>query len=74
MITHMKTTLKAAPEVADGGTARVPLSPTQKLAIADGLWHTAWELAAAGVRDRNPSLTEEEVARRVGALFLRVRT
>ena len=47
------------------------LTPERKLEVAHGLWQTAWELTTAGVRTREPSLSESEVRARVRELFLR---
>jgi hypothetical protein len=49
----------------------IGLSPDQKFAIANGLRRTAWELAAAGVRLREPALSEDDVQARVRDQFLR---
>jgi hypothetical protein len=48
------------------------LSPEQKLAVAQSLRETAWELVAAGVRLRQPELPEPEVQDRVREIFRRV--
>jgi len=48
------------------------MTPNAKLAVANGLRETAWQLTAAGVRLREPDLGEEEVQRRVRDIFLRV--
>ena len=50
------------------------LTPGEKLAVAQGLRDTAWELTAAGVRMRYPDLAESEVQERVREIFLRVVT
>ena len=47
------------------------LTPARKLEIAHGLWQTAWELTTAGVRAREPGLSESEVTARVREIFLR---
>jgi len=47
------------------------LSPAAKLAIAQQLRQTAWELTAAGVRARHPQLSAEAIRERVRAIFLR---
>jgi len=47
------------------------LSPEAKLAIAQQLRRTAWELAAAGVRARHPEVPPEAIQERVRAIFLR---
>jgi hypothetical protein len=47
------------------------MTPSEKLATAYALRQTAWELAAAGVRLRNPGLGEEEVEIQVREIFLR---
>ena len=49
----------------------IGLSPDQKFAIANGLRQTAWELAAAGVRLREPPLSADDVQAHVRNLFLR---
>ena len=48
------------------------MTPDAKMAVANGLRETAWELTAAGVRFREPGLDEEEVQQRVRDIFLRV--
>jgi hypothetical protein len=50
------------------------IAPAQKLAVAQGLRHLAWELTAAGIRVRHPDLTEPEVQEQVREVFARVRT
>ena len=50
------------------------MTPEQKLAVAHRLRETAWELAAAGVRMREPELAEDAVQERVRRLFLRAVT
>ena len=47
------------------------MTPDAKLAVANGLRETAWELTAAGVRLREPHLDEEAVQQRVRDIFLR---
>ena len=47
------------------------LTPERKLEIVHGLWQTAWELTTAGVRAREPGLSESEVTARVREIFLR---
>jgi hypothetical protein len=51
-----------------------PLSPQQKLAIAHQLRVTAWHLTAAGVRLREPTLSDDAVTERVRQIFLRAVT
>ena len=46
------------------------LSPEQKLAVARQLRQTAWELVRAGVRLREPNLSDEAVEERVRRIFL----
>ena len=47
------------------------LTPARKLEIVHGLWQTAWELTTAGVRTREPDLSESDVTARVREIFLR---
>ncbi len=47
------------------------LSPATRIAVAQQLRDTAWELAAAGVRMREPDLSEDAVHQRVRTLFTR---
>jgi hypothetical protein len=37
------------------------MSPSEKLALADGLWDLAWDAAKAGVRWRRPEMDEASV-------------
>jgi hypothetical protein len=53
-----------------GAGDRPPLSPEQKLAVARQLRQTAWELVRAGVRMRDPSLSDDAVEERVRRIFL----
>jgi hypothetical protein len=46
------------------------MTPARKLEIVHGLWQTAWELTTAGVRAREPGLSESEVTARVREIFL----
>ena len=46
------------------------LSPGEKLAVAHSLWQTAWSITAAGVRMREPNLSDDDVTARVRAIFL----
>ena len=39
------------------------MSPAEKLALADSLWDVVWDATKAGVRMRQPTLTEPEVER-----------
>ena len=50
------------------------VSPATRLAVAQQLRETAWELAAAGVRMREPELSEDAVQERVRTVFMRVNT
>ena len=50
------------------------MTPDAKLAVANRLRETAWELTAAGVRLREPDLDEEAVQQCVRDIFLRVVT
>jgi hypothetical protein len=45
------------------------LTAEQKLDVAHSLWNTAWELTAAGVRSREPHLSDEAIAARVRDIF-----
>jgi hypothetical protein len=47
------------------------LTPAQKLAVAQRLRQTAWELVRAGVRMREPALSDEAVEERVRQIFRR---
>lgn len=47
------------------------LTPAEKLATAQRLRETAWELTAAGVRLREPHFTEQQVQDRVREIFHR---
>lgn len=49
-------------------------SPEQKLAIAHQLRQTAWDLVRAGVRLREPGLSDAAVEERVRQIFLRAVT
>lgn len=46
------------------------MTPAQKIAVAEELWRTAWELKVAGVRMQHPEFGEEEVQRMVREIFL----
>ncbi|MDQ6610980.1 MAG: hypothetical protein M3Y64_00995 [Gemmatimonadota bacterium] len=51
------------PSVAERQRQRYrEMSPGEKLAIADGLWDLAWDATKAGVRMRQPALSENGVA------------
>ena len=50
------------------------LSPATRLAVAQRLRDTAWELAAAGVRMREPDLPADVVEERVRTVFTRACT
>jgi len=50
------------------------LSPATRLAVAQQLRDTAWELTAAGVRMREPELSEDAVLERVRSVFARANT
>lgn len=50
------------------------MTPEQKLATAEELWRTAWELKAAGERMLYPDLSEEQIHKRVRRIFLRAST
>lgn len=45
------------------------MTPDQKLAALRGLWQTAWDFAAAGLRTRHPELSEHEIRTRVRAVL-----
>ncbi|HTR79556.1 MAG TPA: hypothetical protein VMH39_15665 [Gemmatimonadaceae bacterium] len=47
------------------------LTAEQKLDVAQALWRTAWELTAAGVRSREPHLSDDRVEARVREIFSR---
>ncbi len=47
------------------------LSPADKLSVAHQLRRTAWALTAAGVRLREPMLSDSAIAERVRLIFLR---
>jgi hypothetical protein len=46
------------------------MTPEQKLASAEALWHMAWELKTAGIRMQNPEWSDTQIANRVRQLFL----
>jgi hypothetical protein len=46
------------------------MTPEQKLASAEALWHMAWELKIAGVRMQNPEWSEAQITAGVRQLFL----
>jgi len=50
------------------------LSPATRLAVAQRLRDTAWELAAAGIRMREPDLPADAVEERVRTVFTRAST
>jgi hypothetical protein len=50
------------------------MSPAEKLRVAQQLRRTAWALTAAGVRQRHPTWTVEEIEQEVRAVFLRVQS
>jgi hypothetical protein len=45
------------------------MTATEKLACADALWDVAWEATRAGVRMRNPDLSDAEVTRAARLVF-----
>jgi len=46
-----------SPSVAERQALRYrEMSPSEKLALADGLWDLAWNATVAGVRARRPAL------------------
>ena len=47
------------------------MTAEQKLASAEALWRTAWQLKVAGVRMQHPEWSETQVVARVRQLFLR---
>lgn len=47
------------------------MTPEAKLEVAESLRRTAWALAEAGVRAREPRLSDDEVRARVLELFAR---
>jgi hypothetical protein len=50
------------------------LSPQRKLEVAQSLRRTAWELTAAGIRNRQPEWSELQVQEEVRAIFRRAGT
>jgi hypothetical protein len=50
------------------------LTPERRLEVAQGLRRTAWELTAAGIRQRHPAWDEQQVEDEVRSVFSRVRT
>ena len=50
------------------------LTPERRLEVAQGLRRTAWEITAAGIRQRNPAWSEQQVEEAVRSVFSRVRT
>lgn len=45
------------------------MTPAEKLAVMDALWHQAWALARAGMRDRHPDWSAEAIDDAVRSLF-----
>jgi len=59
-----------SPEVAELQVRRYrEMSPAEKLALSDGLWDLAFDLAKAGVLMRSPSLDEASAFRRARELL-----
>ncbi len=50
------------------------MSPAKKLAIADNLYRTAWQLKTGAIRKQHPEWTEEEVRKKVREIFLYARS
>jgi len=50
------------------------MSPATRLAVAQRLRDTAWQLTAAGIRMREPELSEDAVTERVRTVFARANT
>ena len=46
------------------------LSPAGRVEIVEGLWHDTRELACAGIRERYPDATPDEIRLRLGALTI----
>jgi len=46
------------------------LTPQQKLEIALDLYHSAWKLKAAGLRNQHPDWSEKEIQQKVRDIFL----
>lgn len=45
------------------------MTPTEKVAVAEGLRRTAWQFKAAGVRLAHPDWSEQQVQARVREIF-----
>lgn len=50
------------------------MSPAKKLAIADSLYRTAWQLKTAAIKQQHPEWTEVEVRKKVREIFLYARS
>lgn len=46
------------------------MTPTQRLAIADKLYQTAWEIKKSGLKALHPDWTEEEIVKRTRRIFV----
>jgi hypothetical protein len=50
------------------------MTPERRLAMAESLWWTAWELKAAWLRSQHRDWTENQVTREVARIFANART
>lgn len=52
-------------EIVDERVARIlrEKTPAERLAIADGMWHFAWEMIRANIAREHPDWPDEEVRR-----------
>ena len=46
------------------------MSPVRRLQVVEGLWRDTRELARAGIRERYPDATPDEIRLRLGALTI----
>jgi hypothetical protein len=50
------------------------MTPERKLQVAQQLRRTAWEITAAGVRNRHPGWSDDQIQEEVRVIFRRVGT
>lgn len=50
------------------------MTPAQKLEVVRGLYNTAWQFKAAGLRLQHPEWTEEQIESKVREIFINART
>jgi hypothetical protein len=46
------------------------MSPARRLQVVEGLWRDTRQLASAGIRERYPDATPDEIRLRLGALTI----